>query len=71
MPLFEVAIYNSAVRQIVEEGGHHAEYKDDWADIHYFEYQAVDENDARKRSQLRHPAHQGFVITDVARVKGS
>ena len=32
MPLFEVAIYNSAVRQIVEEGGHHAEYKDDWAD---------------------------------------
>jgi len=68
MPLFEVAIFNSAVRELVEAGERHPQYKDDWADMHYIEYEARDENDARSRSNSRHPPNQGFVITDVSPV---
>ncbi len=71
MPVFEVAIFNSAVRQAVADGEHHSQYKDGWADIHYVEYEARDENDARARSQTRHPENHGFVIINVARVSGS
>jgi hypothetical protein len=64
---FEVALYNSEVRQLVREGERHKNLKDDWADTHYVEIEAVDEKDARAKIESRYPKERGFVINNIAR----
>ncbi len=65
MPKYEATVYNKAVRQQVEEGGHHEHYTDDWADFRYIEIRAANEHQARARLEDRYPAKQGFVIDSV------
>ncbi len=65
MPKYEVTVYNQAVRQKVEDGGHHEHFTDDWADFRYIEIRAANEDQARARLEDRYPAKQGFVIDSV------
>lgn len=65
MAKFEVAIYNMEVRQKVTEGEHHKRFNDDWADMHYVEVEAENEELARAKIEFRHPSVQGFVMNDI------
>ena len=65
MAKFEVTVYNEEVRQKIKEGEHHYRFTDDWADFHYIDIDAADESQARKRTEDRYPADQGFVIDSV------
>ena len=49
----------------MEDGGHHEHFTDDWADIHYIEIDASDENQARNCAEARYPSDQGFVIDSI------
>ena len=62
---FEVAIYNSQVRERVEVGEHHKFLKDSWAEINYEQVSARDEKHALAKATSRFPAHKGFVIVGV------
>ena len=46
MPKYEIAIYNKQVREKIENEEHHARFTDDWADFHYFEISALNEDGA-------------------------
>lgn len=65
MPVFEVAIYNQAVLDCVNEGEHHKHLSDDWSDTHYVEVEAGSEAEARRKITPKYPEAQGFVITSV------
>jgi|AP95_1055475.scaffolds.fasta_scaffold173600_1 hypothetical protein len=71
MPKYEIAIYNKQVREKIENGEHHARFTDDWADFHYFEISALNEDGARALIKERHPSDQGFVIDSVVEMKES
>ena len=71
MPKYEATIYNQAVRQKVEDGGHHEHFTDDWADFRYIDIRAANEDQARVRLEDRYPAKQGFVIASVVEHKPS
>ena len=65
MPEFEIAIYNTDVRECVSEGRRHANLTDDWAEIHYIDVEALDSAAARAKIQIRYPEKRGFVIDSV------
>ena len=60
-----------ALRQRVEDGGHHKHFTDDWADFRYIEISAANEDQARARLEDRYPAKQGFVIDSIAEQQSS
>ena len=63
---FEVGVYNKKVRQLVKEGERHRDLTDDWADIHYVDVMAEDENGARAKFEIKYPEDKGFVIENVS-----
>ena len=63
--MFEVAIYNREVLECLNEGRNHRFLSKDWAETHYIEIEADNENAARSKVQSRYPEAQGFVITEV------
>ena len=69
MPEFEVAIYNEEVREKVRSGSWHRDLNDDWAEIHYIEVKAKDENDANQQILRKYPKNQGYVIESVIKVQ--
>ncbi len=62
---FEIGFYNKEVRKLVEFHEHHLDLSDDWADIHWFEIKAHDEEEARDIIEQRYPPYRGYVITEV------
>jgi hypothetical protein len=66
--VFEIGVFNERVRKALAEGASDANLSDDWADIHYFEIRAADENVARTKMERRYPVANGYVITDVKRI---
>lgn len=62
---FEIALYNAEVRRLVNEGEHHRQYPDSWADTHYIEVEAEDEKGAETRIRNKYPAERGFVIERI------
>ncbi len=70
MPKFEVAVYNADVREAVKLGDRHKEFEDDWADTHYIDIQAENEDKARARAAVKYPESRGFVIVDVTESTG-
>lgn len=62
---FEIGVYNKDVRDLVEVHEHHAELSDNWADIHWFDIKAHDEDEARSIIEQRYPPWRGYVITEV------
>jgi hypothetical protein len=66
--VFEAGVFNAAVRRAVDDGRHHPDLKDDWADVHYVEIRAADEPAARSKLESRYPAANGFVLTELRQV---
>ena len=63
--LFEAAIYNRAVREMVKGNRTHPLFDDKWADVHIFEIPARNEHEAREILGRRYPADLGFVTEVV------
>lgn len=63
--IFEIAVYNQTVRQLVADGASHRWLSDSWADVHYIEIEAGSALTARLAAAARFPGHRGFVIVDV------
>jgi hypothetical protein len=68
MPKFEVSVYNEEVRAANKMGDAHEQYEDSWADPHYIEVQAPNEEVARERIEKQYPSHRGFVIEHISEV---
>lgn len=68
MAKFEVALYNAEVRRCVKEDERHREFKDTWADVHYIEVDASNENEARRKIETKYPSSKGFVVSQVVPV---
>lgn len=62
---FEAAIFNQQVRDLVKMGEKHRHLSDDWADTHYVEVQAENEQSARAKLAGRYPSDAGYVIEQV------
>ncbi|NQU61965.1 MAG: hypothetical protein HQ512_12610 [Rhodospirillales bacterium] len=65
MAKYEVTVFNQEVREKVEAGERHRQFKDDWADFHYIEITALSEQEAREKAKSRYPSDQGFVIDNI------
>ena len=59
---FEIVVYNRLVRDLVERHESHKDLKDEWAENHYHETFARDEDDARRKAEIRYPTRKGFVV---------
>ena len=68
MAKFEIAIYNTEVRQKVADGERHKRFTDDWADMRYIEIEADNEEQARALVEVMHPNVQGFVIDEFLEI---
>ena len=68
MGKFEVALHNEEVRRCVKEDERHREFKDSWADVHYIEVSASDEQEARRKIEAKYPSAKGFVVSQVVPV---
>ena len=68
MAKFEAAIYNTEVRQKVADDEHHSRFTDDWADMHYIEIEADNEEQARSKIEVIHPSVQGFVLDNIMKI---
>jgi hypothetical protein len=68
MAKFEIAVYNTEVRQKVADGEHHRRFTDDWADMRYIEIEADNEEQARAMIEVMHPSVRGFVIDEFLEI---
>ncbi len=68
MPIFEVAVYNRTVRDLVEQGDHHPNLNDEWADTHYIEVRAPSEEAVRAKMASSRPTRLGYVIDSITEV---
>jgi hypothetical protein len=68
VPKFEVVVFNQEVRDRVAVQEKHEGYEDEWADPHYIQVSAHDEDGARAKINRQHPPEHGFVITDITPV---
>jgi hypothetical protein len=66
---FEVVVYNREVRDLVARHERHKDLKDAWAENHYQEVRATSADDARRKVEIRHPAHKGFVVEAVREIQ--
>jgi hypothetical protein len=71
MAKYEVTIFNQQVREKVQDGEHHKQFTDDWADFRYVEIRAENEDQVRSRIENRYPANQGFVIDSIMKQEAS
>jgi len=62
---FEVVVYNSLVRKLVERNESHKDLSDDWAENHYQEVEAADADEARRKVEIRYPADKGSLPDKV------
>jgi hypothetical protein len=62
---FEVGLYNKDVRDALADGVKHKNLDDEWADIHWIEVAATDEQDAQRRVQRRYSERTGYVVVGV------
>ena len=66
MAKYEVTVYNTQVRKMVEAGVHHPQWDDEWAEFRYIDVSADNEDKARAQIESRYPPGQGFIIDNVA-----
>lgn len=62
---FEFSLYNSEVRDLVNNGESHRNFDDSWAEQRYVQISAPDEKSARKELEKRFPRNKNFVYTSV------
>ena len=65
---FEAAIYNEEVLAALQEGEHHKNLYDSWAETHYFEIYASSLEDAWDRMRRKYSTDRGFIIKSVEEV---
>tara|TARA_R110002072_G_scaffold77943_3_gene181196 strand:+ start:299 stop:511 length:213 start_codon:yes stop_codon:yes gene_type:complete len=65
---FEAAIYNEEVLAALQEGEHHKDLSDSWADTHYFDVYAVSIEQAWEKMRRKYSADRGFVIKAIEAV---
>ena len=65
MPMFEAAIYNREVRELVAEHLHHDHLEDVWAELNFIEVEAKDEATAMQQLRRRYPDKNGYEITQI------
>ena len=68
MPMFEIGVYNKEVRALTRIGEHHKNLSDSWEDLHYVEFFANDEQEARSKAQSKYPPALGYVVDQVLRL---
>ena len=66
MAKYEITVYNTQVRKMVEAGEHHPQWDDEWAEFRYIDVTADNEDKARAQIESRYPPGQGFIIDNVA-----
>ena len=71
MPKYEVAIYNQEVCDEIAKGENHKLYDEEWADLHFIDVSAPNEEGARAQLQSRYPAEKGFVIDSITMMEDS
>ncbi len=62
---FEIVLYNSIVRDLVERQESHKDLKDEWAENHYLEVFARNADEARRKIESRYPPRKGFVVAEI------
>ncbi len=65
--VFEVALYNEAVRMLVSDKQRHVYFDDQWADLQTRDVVARDELEARTLIAERFPPKDGFIVKRVSR----
>jgi hypothetical protein len=65
--IFEVALYNEAVRELVNHNQKHCYFDDRWAKLQTRDVVARDEVEARTLIAERFPPQDGFVVQRVSR----
>ncbi|WP_339631528.1 hypothetical protein [uncultured Sneathiella sp.] len=65
---FEAAIFNEEVLTAIQDGEHHKNLSDSWAETHYFEIYASSLEDAWEKMRRKYSAERGFVIKSVEEV---
>jgi hypothetical protein len=63
--LYEAAIYNRSVREMVKSNRSHPLLDDKWADVHLFEVSACSEDEARSILARRYAPDLGFIVEVV------
>tara|TARA_B110000438_G_scaffold267388_1_gene282203 strand:+ start:100 stop:324 length:225 start_codon:yes stop_codon:yes gene_type:complete len=71
MPKFEVAIYNQEVCDEIAKGDNHKLFDDEWAELHFIEVSAENEEGAKAQLQNRYPTDKGFVIDSIVKIEDS
>ena len=64
--VFEVSIFNKAVRSLVKENRSHSYFDDYWADTQVRDVIAKNEIEARRLVTEQFPPDDGFVIESVS-----
>ncbi len=62
---FEAAIYNEEVLAAVQDGEHHKNLSDSWAETHYFDVYATSLEQAWEKMRRKYSAERGFVIKAI------
>ncbi|PHQ66163.1 MAG: hypothetical protein COB93_12300 [Sneathiella sp.] len=65
---FEAAIFNETVLAAVQQGEHHKDLSDDWADTHYIEVTAPSLDAAWSKMRQKYKAANGFVIKAIDKI---
>ncbi|MEX1035155.1 MAG: hypothetical protein WDZ54_04320 [Sneathiella sp.] len=65
---FEAAIFNEKVLTALQEGEHHKNLSDSWAETHYFEIYASSLEQAWEKMRSKYSADRGFVIKSIEEV---
>ena len=65
MPMFEAAIFNRDVRDLVAKHLHHEFLDDVWAELNFIDIEAQDETSAMAKLRRRYPEKNGYEITQI------
>ncbi len=66
---FEAAIFNEDVLSALQEGEHHKDLSDSWAETHYLDIYAESLEQAWEKMRRKYSAEQGFVIKAIDEVE--
>ncbi len=62
---FEISVYNTEVRDAVQNKRNHPSFEATWADTHLILIQAYTADEALAICRRKHPEKMGFVLGDV------
>lgn len=66
--IFEIVLYNTDVRKLVEIHETHPKWDDGWADGRYIELQAASLKIAIKKIRQKYPRRKGFKILAITEI---